>query len=495
MRQCLKVLLFFVLVSLYACTPGKGTETGNPEPLGNMELTLTTAALTNYSLETDANGSGTFSKSSIDGTVSGSATVSVLITDSAFSISPTLSDGTEIVFNGTVDDDDKILTTSLSVDGSEVETTARVTYLDPTDPDTSSFVVRSKIDMTSLAANVETNPFALAYSGTIYGLVAHNNFVTLDPSTNSHSELMPFVSGTPTISINDIAWNGTDFAIVYGLEEDDNDIIYFTRMDASGTVTVPARQIPSVHTNTDCISIVSGDDEYGLAWCGYSGSNWWSDIYFMTLNADGSEKTAAKNISNSESRSHRLILITTSSSYAATWNEVGDGDLMNIYLKPDISSDTSALLISDTSVYSTTPSLVWDGASMGVTWVVRDDSNIGSLYFARYSPAGAALVERKEIATNRDGAVITWNDTHFTTYSAYAVASGYTGITFHNTYLTKIDQSGRALSSNESLLIQGTVAGDSFVSQENGFALIWQEFSSIDQTFNPYFIQGLVSND
>ena len=252
--------------------------------------------------------------------------------------------------------------------------------------------------ITSDAGNSEDPD--LVWTGDGYGVVWKDDrdgneevyFARLDASGAKVSGDMR-ISYDPGASHQpDLAWNGSEFAVVWEDDRNGDWDLYFARVDASGNkiggdVRVMAGSFGSLEPQ-----LVWTGTEYGMTWRDIRDGNW--EVYFTRFDVNGVLLGGDIRITNDTGYSSGLALVWTGSEYAVAWNDARDTEweiwfARISHLGAKIGDDVR--VTDDDAYHSWYPSLTWTGSEYGVAWRDERDGN-NEIYFARLSDTGAKLV-------------------------------------------------------------------------------------------------------
>lgn len=189
-----------------------------------------------------------------------------------------------------------------------------------------------------------------------------------------------------------LAWAGSSYGLAWQEFTGGDWDVYFTRLSSTG-----AKLIGDVAVTTDAI----GNELPALAWNGSDFGIVWndardgdSDVWFNRLDLAGTKLNLDANASANGTHSFDASLVWDGSEWAVTWTDLIAGlyEIDFIRLAQNGARVGTTLKVSSAAATSESSTIAWTGAEFGVAW---DDYRAGSndLYFARVSQAGALLAE------------------------------------------------------------------------------------------------------
>jgi fibronectin type 3 domain-containing protein len=184
-----------------------------------------------------------------------------------------------------------------------------------------------------------------------------------------------------------IAWNGSEFGVVWQDARTTVADIYFTRIGADGTKVGGDIQVTTDAGSSLNPALVWTGTEYGVAW--EDTGTTVKDIYFVRLNAAGAKLEAEQQITSDAASSLHASLAWAETGFGLAWEDTRDGGTEIYFARVSaagtkVGSDTRITNATGTSEY---PSLAWTGSTFGVAW--KDSrTTSGDIYFAAISAAG-----------------------------------------------------------------------------------------------------------
>jgi hypothetical protein len=188
-----------------------------------------------------------------------------------------------------------------------------------------------------------------------------------------------------------LAWTGSEYAVAWRDMRNDEEELYFARLDASGTV--PGEEIrlfddPDHYNRSPDLVLAEG--ELAVAW--FEGRNLYppepSEIYFARLDFSGAFIGSEVMITNNSYSDLDPALVWTGSEYGLAWDG-GLGRDIGRFARLDSSGTVlgSGTLVTDESDYADSESHVWTGSEYAFVWDDYRDGN-HEIYFGRKSALG-----------------------------------------------------------------------------------------------------------
>jgi uncharacterized membrane protein len=139
--------------------------------------------------------------------------------------------------------------------------------------------------------------------------------------------------------------------------------------------------------DSDNPSLVWTGEVYGVAWQDYRDSNW--EIYFSRINAEGFEMSTDVRVTDASLESVFPTLVWNGREYGLAWQDsrVGNQEIYFTRLTSVGVKLGSDVRVTAAAGGSASPSLAWTGSEYGVVWQDYRDSN-WEIYFTRLTATG-----------------------------------------------------------------------------------------------------------
>lgn len=276
---------------------------------------------------------------------------------------------------------------------------------------------------------------SLAWTGSGFGVSWHDDrdgnaeiyFALLDATgTKLTSDQRITSEGSHSFSPS-LAWNGSEFMVVWADHRDSIPELFLSRIDSSGSKISEHRITSDDSGLSDCPSISWTGSELGVSWTDDRDFN--NEIYFIRVSTNGDTVGNALRVTSANAQSEHSSLVWTGSEFGVSWVDFRDDS--DDYCDPGSSSSDcnfeiyfarisaagvkigSDQRITSDSAESRKPSLAWTGSEFGVSWEdMRDDGDdvcdeyMGTMdcnweiYFARISSAGSKIGADLRITTD-----------------------------------------------------------------------------------------------
>jgi hypothetical protein len=262
-------------------------------------------------------------------------------------------------------------------------------------------------------------PF-LIWTGSDYSIIWEDQrnvneeiyFARLDSSGN---KIGPDVRVTNDSAISHdptLAWSGSEYGISWedSRNEYPNYEIYFARLDSSGNKIGSDVRITNDSSFSGYPFLVWTGSEYGVSWYDERDGN--EEIYFARIDSSGNKIGSDTRITYYSSGSYNPVLAWTGSEYGVSWFDDRDGNWEIYFAILDSSGNKigSDVRITNDSLYSYNPSLVWTGTEYGVSWEDSRDENYAEIYFAKINCCGNALdAVIARLAFDNDKETMSWD--------------------------------------------------------------------------------------
>jgi hypothetical protein len=265
----------------------------------------------------------------------------------------------------------------------------------------------------SNGTNPATDPTIVLRSPSTYGVVWVDErtgnpdvwFRVLDSmGTPASGSLDTNVSGNNTASLNpSVVWNGSGFAVVWDDTKGSNRDIYFQRLDALGGPLGNSIRVTSATSLQEDASIAWDGTQYAVVWTDERDGN--REIYGQRIDGTGSLVGSAVRLTSAAGTSQRPSVVALSSGrFGVAWEDARSGQAAVWYAPwegPGWSAVAGSAVSASTGAASI-PSLTTTGAEVLLAW--RDTRHGGGdLYARRLGYDGTAL--SSEIRLTADGLV------------------------------------------------------------------------------------------
>ena len=222
---------------------------------------------------------------------------------------------------------------------------------------------------------VSSDP-AMVWTGGEYGLVWADNrasgfdvfFSQVDRSGNKIAGDVQLSAGTGNSSAPDLAWTGNVYGVAWQDDRDGNDEIYLALVDRLGvqigtdirvTRNAGASHAPRLAWNGSDFAVIWEDDRDG---------NW--ELYFARLDANGLKIGGDMRLTQDVASSLEPDIVWTGTEYGVAWRDNRDGNNEIYFVRLDshglpIGAPTR---VTDDAAYSAGVSIAWTGTEYGVIW-------------------------------------------------------------------------------------------------------------------------------
>ena len=238
---------------------------------------------------------------------------------------------------------------------------------------------------------------SLAWTGNGYGVAWKDNrdgneeiyFTTLGASGGKTGTDVRITSDGSPSELPSLAWNGSEFGVVWEDERDGNREIYFARIDAGGNKIGADVRVTQDGAGSLSPRLVWSGSEYGLAWRDNRDGNW--EIYFVRLDHHGVPLDTPTRVTSDAGYSASPSLVWTGSRYGLVWNDTRTTEWEIFFAALD-STGTKIVgdipVTADDAYHSWSPSLAWSGDEYGLAWIEERDGN-QEIYFTTLGSSGA----------------------------------------------------------------------------------------------------------
>jgi hypothetical protein len=255
------------------------------------------------------------------------------------------------------------------------------------------------------ATGLDSSQPSLVWTGTAYGLAWRdardgNNeiYFTRIDAAGSLGAALRITADAAASDRPSIAWTGSEFAIAFRDARDGNNEIYLARVDAAGAEIGTEQRLTNDAANSDRAALVWTGSELGVAWRDERDGN--SEIYMQRMTATGAPLQPAMRLTVDPATSDRPSLVWTGSEYGVAWHDAR-GVAEEVYFARISGAGSKLggdLRISDHDTRSNEVSLAWNGASFGLAWKDQRDGN-EEIYFSKLDAAGDEQIADRRITS------------------------------------------------------------------------------------------------
>ncbi len=278
-------------------------------------------------------------------------------------------------------------------------------FLNVYKPNISNTVVTGDIRITN-NSQTSRNP-SLVWTGTEYGVSWQDNrdgnyeiyFSRINTSGVKQDSDVRITNDSAVSIYSSLVWTDVMFGVLWKDNRNGNDEIYFARIDTSDVKQGSDLRITNNSQTSQNPSMVWTGTEYGVSWMDNRNGN--DEIYFTRINSIGIEATDDIRITNNSGVSQNPSLVWTGTEYGVSWNDNRDADIEIYFCRIDASGvkQGADVRITNSSLTSENPSLVWTGTEYGVCWQDYRDDN-AEIYFCRIDASGTKLGSDIRITTD-----------------------------------------------------------------------------------------------
>jgi len=206
-------------------------------------------------------------------------------------------------------------------------------------------------------------------------------FAILGPN-GTPTQVVPITSSLGVSAYSSTAWTGTDYAIVWDDDVGGDRQIYLARVDAAGTVTMPATRITSMNADgARHPAAVSAPNGLAIVWQDFR--NGPSEIYYGRFDFNGTLQGSEVNLSMAGNSSRSASISKAGNDVATAFED--DRELpRDPYLKvfrPDGTEKSSPLRLINDARDTSSPVVAFDGVYYGIVWK-EGGSDSGEVLFA-----------------------------------------------------------------------------------------------------------------
>lgn len=196
-----------------------------------------------------------------------------------------------------------------------------------------------------------------------------------------------------------MVWTGAGYGVTWQARADDNAEIFFARLDDEGRRSGPVTRLTSSAGSSIRPVIAWNGSDYGVVW--QDNRTGLDEIYYVRISAEGEKLTDDMRLTDPPGVGRWPFLVWTGSRFAvfATYStDIGTGVIGELL---DRSGERAVTVfpVTDPPASGERPSAVWTGSGFGVAWSDGRDRFGPEIYFARI---GCSRVDIKpESAANR----------------------------------------------------------------------------------------------
>jgi hypothetical protein len=282
----------------------------------------------------------------------------------------------------------------------------------------------------SAAANAQSAP-AVAWNGTNFLVVwqdqRSDTYYDIYGARVSAAGIVLDVLGIPISTAANgqtapaVAWNGTDFLVVWQDDRPGTSEIYGARVSAAGIVLdVLGIPISTAANSQFAPAVAWNGTDFLVVWTDQRSGNA-SDIYGARVSGAGSVLDAAGiRISTAANRQTEPAVAWNGTNFLVVWSDSRWGSFSDIYgarvSEAGSVLDAFGIHISNAANHQLAPAVAWNGTNFLVVWSDRR-SGVGPIYGARVSGAGSVLdpagIRISTGANAGSGPAVAWDGTNF----------------------------------------------------------------------------------
>jgi hypothetical protein len=166
-------------------------------------------------------------------------------------------------------------------------------------------------------------------------------------------------------------WTGSEFGLAWQDDADGDNEIYFTRLDASGTIIGSTVQVTSDPAESTLPAVAWNGTGYGILWVDDRTGN--EEVYFAALDDLGNKAGGDVQVTSVDLmlRDFRgLQLAWTGEEFVATWADNRSGPLRVYFARLDAAGGKRSddIEVSKTPNSAIDPVAVWNGVSLVAVW-------------------------------------------------------------------------------------------------------------------------------
>ncbi len=218
------------------------------------------------------------------------------------------------------------------------------------------------------------------------------NFVDFNGVRAGNDKRVTNASGSswyPSIAYNPVTGG---YGITWMDSRDGNQEIYFAAVDNNGSTTITDINLTNNTSYSSRPQIVWNGSGYAIVFFDNRDGN--NEIYFIKIGATGNILTAAKRITNDTVESTYPAMVWTGTEYGLAWidRSLGTDEIFFVRLDTNgVIKGTATNISENDSFMSRYPSITFTGTQFGIVWQdSRNSSNI-EIYMAKLSSTGTKI--------------------------------------------------------------------------------------------------------
>jgi hypothetical protein len=238
-----------------------------------------------------------------------------------------------------------------------------------------------------------------------------------------------------------VAWSGAGFGVVWVDSRDGNGEVYFARLSADGERVGSDLRVTEDRADSGEPAIVWTGSDYGVAWHDARGGGY--GVYFARISRDGAKLGGDVRIDAGDADARSPSLAWTGAEYGVAWSDSRDGSTEIYFARVSVAGAKVGddVRVTDATMESSAPSLVWTGAGYGVAWQDLRDMSY-DVYFARLDAAGARTGAELNLTAVGDSQrpALVWTGTQYGV--AWYETSFVGGESHEEIYLARVSDAG-----------------------------------------------------
>ncbi|RPJ06963.1 MAG: hypothetical protein EHM28_08830 [Spirochaetaceae bacterium] len=194
-----------------------------------------------------------------------------------------------------------------------------------------------------------------------------------------------------------LVWTGSEFGLSWSNHSLNNEQVYFTRVSAAGEKQGIDIPLTDQAANANGSSLVWADTGYGIAWVDTRDEN--QEIYFTRLDQAGLKQGLDVRVSVSPGSSYNVSCVWTGFEFCTAWEDwridptpfTGNSEIyFHRMATTGARIGTTDSRLTNAESFSGIPSLAWAGSQYGVAWTDHRDSP-WKIHFTRFSSTGTKI--------------------------------------------------------------------------------------------------------